>query len=334
VAIATVSGLAVQYSTLQSAPSEKPVAAAPPVPNPEAAPNNKRSRRLWLTFATLVTALNLALFGLSWKGFSRTEALPVPVLPWSAFFSSPHPTHLITSDPNIAEIQALAGIPTPISVSDYANHNYIPEPNTLTPEVRALCAGVLNGNKAATVDTQIVADVAELAESNLRKIDVRPARSIRISDLRTEDNFIFLGSPRSNPWSSLFTDQLDFQFSAGVGQAIIRNVHPVPGEQPSYIPTAKGGATGQTFAIIAYLQDLEETGQVVLLAGADAEGTAAAGKFATDLPRLTTALQKCGISSPSPLRHFELLLRLNTIAGSPTTVDVAACHILPDSAAR
>jgi hypothetical protein len=45
-----------------------------------------------------------------------------------------------------------------------------------------------------------------------------------------------------------------------------------------------------------------------------------------------TALEKCGISSSSRLKHFELLLSFNTIANSATTVDVAACHILPDPA--
>ena len=113
---------------------------------------------------------------------------------------------------------------------------------------------------------------------------------------------------------------------------IIHDIHPGQGEQPFYVPTATGGKTGQTFAIIAFIQNLDRNCQVLLLIGADGEGTAAAGKLVTDLPRLTTALEKCGVSSSGPLKHFELLLSLNTIANSATTVDVAACHILPDPA--
>jgi hypothetical protein len=308
---------------------EEPIAVPPVAPSREIARFSGRSRLIWVSFAVLITALNLALFGVSWMRYSRAKAATVTVLPWSAFFSSSHTTHLITSDPNIAEIQALTG--TPISVSDYANHRYIPENNTLTPEMRQICLGVLIGNKAALVDTQIIADVAELASSSSRKIDVRVARKIQISDLRSDDNFILLGSPRSNPWSLLFADQLDFQFFSTKEQMIIHDIHPGPGEQPFYVPTATGGKTGQTFAIIAFIQNPNQNGQVLLLAGADGEGTAAAGKFVTDLPRLTAALQKCGVWS-SPLKHFELLLSLNTIANSATTVDVAACHILPDPA--
>jgi hypothetical protein len=308
---------------------EEPIVDSPVAPSRETARLSGRSKLWWISIAVLITALNLALFGISWMRYSRAKAA-VSVLPWSAFFNSAHATHLITSDPNIAEIQALTGIP--ISVSDYANHRYVPEPNTLTPEVDHICQAVLIGNKAALVDTQIIADVAELASSNSRKIDVRVARKVQISDLRTDDNFILLGSPRSNPWSLLFADQLDFQFLIDKGQMIIHNVHPGQGEQPFYVPTATGGKTGQTFAIIAFIQNLDLNGQVLLLAGADGEGTAAAGKFVTDLPRLTTALEKCGVSSSSSLKHFELLLSLNTIANSPTTVSVVACHILPNPA--
>jgi hypothetical protein len=307
---------------------EAPIAISPIAPSREAPRFSGRSKLRWVWFACLITALNIALFGVSWMRFSRARAATVSVLPWSEFFTSPHATHLITSDPNIAEIQSLIGNPVPISVSDYANHKYIPDNVTLTPEIRQICQAVLIGNKAAASDTQIIADVAALASSSSRKIDVRIARGLQISDLRTDDNFVLLGSPRSNPWSSLFTDRLDFQFFSTQEQAIIRNIHPGPGEQQFYVPTAKGGKTGQTFAIIAFIQNLDQNGQVLLLAGADGEGTAAAGKLVTDLPRLTAALAKCGVSSPSPLKHFELLLRLNTIAGSPTTVGVAACHIL------
>jgi hypothetical protein len=44
-------------------------------------------------------------------------------------------------------------------------------------------------------------------------IDVRAARSIQFSDLKTDDHFIFLGRPRSDPWSTFFNDQLDFRFA-------------------------------------------------------------------------------------------------------------------------
>jgi hypothetical protein len=73
---------------------------------------------------------------------------------------------------------------------------------------------------------------------------------------------------------------------------------------------------------------LTQNGQVSLLAGANAEGTEAAGKLVTELPRLTAVLKDCGIPPTGPLQHFELLLRLNMMASSPTNVNVEVCHIL------
>jgi len=113
------------------------------------------------------------------------------------------------------------------------------------------------------------------------------------------------------------------------GQEIIRNVHPRPHELASYIPTAPGWATGQSFAIIAVVKNPDQNGHVLLLAGENREGTEAAGRLATDLSRLSDVLQKCGIPPSGPLRHLQILLRLNMMAGSPNNVDVEACHILP-----
>lgn len=256
------------------------------------------------------------------------------VLPWSAFFPSTRSIQMITSDPDIAEIQILTG--DDISVSDYANHRYIPTPNELTPEVNYLFRTALRGDKSAAVDAPIVANIAALATTSGRKIDVHAARSIQLTDLKTEDNFIFLGSPRSNPWSALFKDQLDFQFvfDKQSGQEVVHNVHPQAHEPSSYIPTAMGWGTGESFAIIAFIQNLDQDGQVLLLAGANAEGTEAAGRLITDLPRLSATLQKCGLSSSKPQRHFELLVHLNTMAGSPEKSEVIACHILPSTHAH
>ena len=157
------------------------------------------------------------------------------------------------------------------------------------------------------------------------------ARDIQLSDLQTDDNLILLGSPYSNPWSAFFEDRLDFRFvyDRAAGQEIIRNFHPQSDELSSYVPTAIGGATGQSFATISFIQNPDTNGQVLLLAGADSEGTKAVGKLIADLPRLSSTLRKCGIVPTGAPRHFQILLRLKTMAGSPSDVDVLACHILP-----
>jgi hypothetical protein len=320
---------------IPAVPAAAPVPVTAPVTVPQVvgpietlAPDHRGGIR-WLLFAALIIGCNAVLWGIFWSHFSRPGSTPVSVLPWPAFFQSPHSTKLITSDPNIVEIQEVTG--ATVSLSDYANQRFIPNVGSLSPQVISFCRDILRGDKAAAVDTRVIASIAELAQSASRKINVQVARDVRLSDLYTDDNFIFLGSPRSNLWTTLFNDRLDFRFvfDGKSHQEVIRNVHPLPGEPSSYVPTAKGWATGQSFATISFVQNPGKDGQVLMLAGANGEGTAAAGELVSNGPELSAALQHCGISSARPVRHFQLLLRLNTMAGSPSNVDVLACHILP-----
>jgi hypothetical protein len=321
---------ATQPSLTQPSHEALTVSAVHPI---ELVPESSPNRRLWVLFGSSLVILNLALWGIFWFHSTRRKPEPASVLPWSALFNPAHATLLITSDPNLVAIQRMTG--TEISVSDYANRKYIPEPNKLTPEETRFFNLVLKGdNSAAAIDPLIAVNIAELAKTSFQRIEVHAARSIRLTDLKTDDNFIILGSPRSNPWFSLFTDQLDFVFAfdQSSGQEIIRNLHPRANESSVYVPTALGWATGQSYAVMALVQNPDQNGQVLLLAGANAEGTEAAGKLSVDQSRFAAALQKCGIDPSGPAKHFELLLRLNTMAGSPNNVDVVACHTLPGTA--
>jgi hypothetical protein len=287
--------------------------------------------RIWLIAILLVTALNLTVWGISWSHMNHADNVHASILPWSVFFNSPRAIHLITSDPDIAEIQQYVG--GEISTSDYANHNLIPNPDDMTPQVKHFWKVIMRDDKASFVDTRLSVGIAELAEAHAKRIDVQAARNLQMSDLQTDDNFILLGSPRSDPWSALYSNQLDFRFvyDKDAGQEIIRDFRPRPHEATDYIPTALGGATGQSFAIVALVHNPDQSGQVLLVAGANAEGTEAAGRLITDMPRLSEALQGCGISPGGPLKPFELLLKLGTLAGSPNDAQVVACHILPGS---
>jgi hypothetical protein len=313
------------------APTQDQVAAPARVHLPQPVQPSGKNLRSGLYFLILLIAAGAAQWAITRSHSSHQGAQKISILPWSAFFNSPHATTLVTSDPNIAEIQVLTG--RTISVSEYANHQYIPEPNALTPEEVQFCKRFLIGDKSASVDTPIVAAVAQLAQAASRKIQVAPAREIELSRLHTDDNFIFLGSPGSDPWVELFNSQLDFRFlsPAAPGHDSIVDVHPRGNELPVYVPTAPGYQTGQSFAIVAFVLNPDQYGQVLILAGVSREGTEAAGKFVVDLPRLTTALENCGIPPSGPLRHFEMLLRVNIMAGVPNNSDVLACHVLPGS---
>jgi hypothetical protein len=291
--------------------------------------------RRWIWLLILMVAVSAGLWGVFIK-FSQHATPPAfSDALWPALFNPAHTTHLITSDTNIVIVQEITG--TILSLSDYANHQYIPEPNHLTADqIRYSNLILWSDNSSAALDLPITASVAALAQKYARRLDVRAARSIQLTDLKNDDSFVLLGSPRSDPWSELYSDELDFRFvyDKAISQEVIQNVHPRANELSTYVPTARVRATGQSYAIVAFIQNLDQSGQVLLLAGASGEGTEAAGRFASDLPRLSNALKRCGIPTTGPLHHFELVLRVNTMAGSSNTSDVVACHILPGMVAQ
>lgn len=275
----------------------------------------------------LISVFSLALFCL--RGLpSLTTTRGHGGYPWTALFTSSHKTYLILSDPDIAEVQDITG--TNISASDYANHNYYPGASNVAPDINKFVRLALQGNKVASVDVSIALSIMKISEAMSEGLEVYRARDINLANLRSNDSFIVIGSPRSNPWVYLYDNELDFKFTLDKSkqQEYISNVHLRPHELLSYIPNAGGLATGQSFATIAFIPNPERTGKVLLLAGTTAEGTEAAAQFATDLQRLTVALQKCGVTPQPPNQYFEILLSVKSMAGAPTNADVAACHVL------
>jgi hypothetical protein len=292
-----------------------------------------RPRTGWYLIAAVVA---LGIFsGITALAFHpwRSSVTAADVLPWKAIFRPGHPVQLITSDPSFEHLQELTG--SDISVSDYANRRYVSNPQTLAPAQQQFYQFYLYADNAAAVDTPIAVNIARLAPASV-PINVRSARTLRVADMQTGDSLILIGSPRSNPWFNFFENQLDFRFafSKDLNQEIIQNIHPMPGELATYSPTARGFATGESFAIIALVQNPNQSGQVLLLAGADGEGTEAAGHLVTDLPHLQRAMEFCQIPSEAQLQNFELLVRLHTMAGSPSSVDMVACHRLSGSKAN
>jgi hypothetical protein len=294
--------------------------------------NRPRLRRQSLLVALAVLGalsipLNFVLWSVSRKDNLGGRAAALSVLPWSAFFRSSDSTHIITSDPTVVMIQRVTR--NRISLSDFVNQEYIPEHSSLSPESKEILLNALQQDWTPPGDVESAMSFGELAQSASRTISVQPAVKTRASDFKTDDNFILLGSPRSNPWVSLFNDRLDFQFFTPQGSQgeEIRNIHPRQNEQSIYIPTT--GTAGESYAIVAFAQNPDQAGRVLILAGATGQGTDAAGKFITDLPRLSQALQNCGISSSGSVKNFEFLLRVSVMAGSSRGFDVVTCHILP-----
>ena len=117
------------------------------------------------------------------------------------------------------------------------------------------------GVDVASVDSSIALNISELAVRRDRHIRMHTARSMQLTDFKVDDDFILLGSPRSNPWFALFDDDLDFRFEYDTGrkQEVIRNKKVRDGESAQYVPTAQGWETGHSYGIVAFVRNPGKT---------------------------------------------------------------------------
>jgi len=310
---------------LPAVSSDQPV--LPERTSSSVAPARPRTNGWSFIAGAVAFALLMVISAVAFREWRPSPHSASEVLPWKAIFRPGHTVELITSDPSLEQLQELTG--SDITISDYANQRYVHDLQALTPAQQQFYRFYLHADNSAAVDTPLAVNIARLAPASV-VVAVRSARTLRVSDMQTGDSLVLIGSPRSNPWFDFFENQLDFRFvfSQELNQEAIENLHPRAGELATYSPTARGFGTGESFALVALVQNPSQSGQVLLLAGADAEGTEAAGHLVTDLPRLRRAMDFCHIPASAAPQDFELLLRLNTMAGSPGTVDMVACHLL------
>jgi hypothetical protein len=303
-----------------------PNTSVPAVPRP---PRIARTRSAVRTGIAILAAIMVASAFWFWKHRPGSDnASPTAVLPWSAMIQANRPIRLIFCDPEIVNVQRLLNYS--VTLSDYANQRYWPD--DLGLDVRRIFQSIsFRGASVAAVDASMALKIDELLHPVTKHVmQVQTARSMRLGDFKTEDSFVLFGSPRSNPWVDLFQDQLDFtfEFDGARKSEFVRNKRPRNRESSTYVPTAEGWGTGQAYAIVALVANPEQNGRVLLLAGSNAEATEAAGKLTINPAELSRILAAAGIDPHASTGRFEILLRVSTMAGSPNTYEVVACHVL------
>jgi hypothetical protein len=180
-------------------------------------------------------------------------------------------------------------------------------------------------------DLVVVNTLMRLSGSSRDWLVIRSARELRPRDLET-GNFVFVGSPSSNPWVSYFQDKLNFQEREGVvGESLkyFQNVHPKTGEQDTYHGLAFTGSSGEDYATISLLPLADGRGSVLILQGLQQEGTEAAGLFLADAGNRQRLQQALGITgTPGQTVYFEALIRTNAVAGAPNATSIITTRVI------
>ncbi len=305
-------------STMPSAvaPGTVQTASAHAVPAKRQKTTRELVKLITIALSTLLAA------GVLLVGSGRSTDTPVPQ-PWQRLFSGPQPVRIILADPDLNEIQNLTGHYVPLS--DYANGKL--GCDRLQPALQGLCTHALRGDKVAEVDASAITHIAAIAAQFHSSLEAHAARSLRLSDLQTNQNVILLGSRVANPWADLYSSRMHFlvDHDAVSGLQVVRNVEPAAGESALYMPTAGPYGTGDTYALISFVRNLSGNGYALLLAGCTHEGMDAAVAAVLNKREFDTVLTKCAVGDRDP---FQVLLRLHMMAGSSLTAEPLACHRL------
>jgi hypothetical protein len=167
---------------------------------------------------------------------------------------------------------------------------------------------------------------SRLPEANSGQLTVRYARELHMGDLK-DANVILLGSSFSNPWAELFEKSLNFSFSyqPHPNASLIVNRHPQGGELPVYENDAIG-PSHRTYAVIALVPNLSNSGWVLLVEGLTMAGTQAAVDilFNQDAMRPILAQFKNADDTLSP---FEILIETRSFGSDSPQATVVATRV-------
>jgi len=265
-----------------------------------------------------------------------TAASAPPAAPWplATLFSPPDkPVQVVVADVNYGMTRLVDE--QPVTLERYLSPSYRSGTDLTnahpTPREARMMKYLSGSLLTSYADLVVVDTLMRLSGSSRDWLAIRSARELRPRDLEA-GNFVFVGSPSSNPWVSYFQDKLNFRESEGkVGESLkfFQNAHPKPGEQATYQGLAFTGSSGEDYATISLLPLANGRGSVLILQGLQQEGTEAAGLFLADASNRQKLQEALGFSgSPTQPVYFETLIRTQAVAGAPNATSIVATRVI------
>jgi hypothetical protein len=300
----------------------KPV-AVPVIPAP--AETKSAPRRIALRDVLLLLATAAAIFSaIGWYRAARQTADPAVPWPLNAVIQPGQDTHVVVSDGN--SMLRLLG-KRELTLEDYLQPDFRSSliPKHVDKSMSQLLSYIADSQLTSFADLMVASSLVRLA-GNRGHLLVTSASGLNQRQLE-DGNFVFVGSPTSNPWVSLFTDKLNFQVvEEGVGGSMhFLNKKPLPGEQSTYDGLAHTGSAGEEYATISLLPGSNGRGQTLILQGLRQEGTEALGELLADPVNRLQLKHALGIEGdPRNPVYFEALVRARAVAGAPVSINIVA----------
>jgi hypothetical protein len=266
----------------------------------------------------------------------KPEVVPPPPPPWplaALFTPANRPVQVVVADVNYGMTRLIDE--QPVTLERYLSPAYRSDVDFAgahpTPREERIMKYLSGSLLTSYADLVVTTTLMRLSGSSSNLITIRSARELDPRDLEG-GNFVFVGSPSSNPWVFYFQNKLNFQEREGVvGESLkyFQNLHPRPGEQQTYKGLEFTGSSGEDYATISLLPLPGGRGNVLILQGLQQEGTEAAGLFLADADDRQKLREALGITdSPSQPVYFEALIRTDAVAGAPNATSLIATRII------
>lgn len=280
----------------------------------------KRSYRLPLILSALLALLVCG--AIAWWFIPRTPKTPPdPLHPlWAQLFNKTHQTFLVPADDGIVMFQNLTG--HSVHLSEYINRDYL----TLNLPRQTDAANMADLDKqryTSVTDLNAVLRFSRLPEAKPDRFIIRYARELQMDDLKN-GNAVLLGSSFSNPWVELFQKSMNFEFvyQPHPNDSTIINQHPASGELPVYTNDALA-PSHQTYAVIALLPNLNNSGWVLIVEGLTMAGTQAAEDTLFDREAMRPILEKANAGNGT-LKPFEILIETRSFGSNSPQAQIIA----------
>ena len=292
-----------------------------------------RGRELvpWAICAALAVLCVALAYRTAVSGGLASTAVAAAAEPWpfSQLFDVRHQTIIVVADSNYGMSRILASQSG--SLDQYLRRDFQRSTSAGKegPADSRLSDYISNSTLTSFADVANVVSLYKMAGPLQSQVSVRYPRDLRMRDL-DHNNYIFIGSPASNPWVALLQDKLNFRESesvVGKSVKVFVNKNPLPGEQPEYQGLRWTGTQGEDYATISLLPNATHDGSVLALQGLQQEGTEAAGRFLADEENRRQLMSALGISAPQGASQniwFEALIRSRTVSGAPNSTTLVA----------
>lgn len=292
-------------------------------------PKPNRTVLPWTLCGVLAVLCGVLLVYSPRRAENNSAALANSAWPFTQIIDSRHQTIIVVADGNYGMSRILTGQRG--SLQEYLNRDFLQAAagKKFGEAGSRFTDYISDSTLTSFADVADAVSLVKIAGPLQKQVSVRSAKDLKIRDL-DHDNYVFIGSPASNPWVSLFQDKLNFRESEqAVGKSVkaFVNTNPLPGEQGQYQGLPLTGEQGYDYATIALLPNMTRDGSVLIFQGLQQEGTEAAGRFLLD-PENRHQLQRAlGIPVSDSVAGnvwFEALIRSRTVSGAPNSATLVA----------